>query len=81
MNAPQITGRRFACCRDSTGAWMVWDQNDGRPACLGGLELAGLPKDRARAAFNVLERIYTAGHDAISIRARRPSPMQNSISV
>lgn len=82
MKSPaQIQGTRFACCRDSDGRWIVWDQWDGRLACLGGFDLKGLPQGQAFAAFNILERIYIAGRDAHSLQARPASRMQEQARV
>ena len=59
---------RFTCLREPSGTWMVWDNATGRPAALGGCLLKGRSEDRARAACDILTRIYRNRLDAFSIR-------------
>ena len=49
---------RFSCLEEPDGTWSVWDSATDRPASLGGLELSGREEWQARAAFDVLNRIY-----------------------
>ena len=46
---------------------MVWDDIAGAPASLGGCVLEGRNEDRARAACEILKRIYQNRLDAFSI--------------
>ncbi len=64
---------RFDCLKESAGTWMVWDNDEGCPATIGGFVLAGLTEQRARMARNVLTRIYRHGLDARSQGRRDPS--------
>ena len=59
---------RFNCLREPSGTWMVWDNAADRPAALGGCVLKGRSEDRARAACDILTRIYRNRLDAFSIR-------------
>ena len=47
---------------------MVWDNETGAPATLGGCVLKGRSEDRARAACEILKRIYRNRLDASSMR-------------
>jgi hypothetical protein len=47
---------------------MVWDNETGEPANLGGCVLKGRTEDRARAACEILKRIYRNRLDAPSMR-------------
>lgn len=49
---------RFTCIRETDGLWSVWDHVLGVPAILGGCRLVGRDEARARAACDVLRRIY-----------------------
>lgn len=60
----------FDCLKESAGTWMVWDNDQGRPATIGGFAVAGLSEQRARMARNVLTRIYRHGLDANAQRRR-----------
>ena len=62
---------RFNCLREPSGTWMVWDNATGRPAALGGCVLKGRSEDRARAACDILTRIYRHRLDAFSIRTSK----------
>ena len=62
---------RFNCLREPSGPWMVWDNATGRPAALGGCLLKGRSEDRARAACDILTRIYRNRLDAFSIRGSK----------
>jgi hypothetical protein len=58
---------RFRCLPEPSGTWMVWDDMTGAPASLGGCALEGRNEDRARAACEILKRIYQNRLDAFSI--------------
>ncbi len=60
--------RRFRCLPEPSGTWTVWDDVTGAPANLDGCMLEGRSKDRARAACEILERIYRNRLDAFSVR-------------
>ena len=62
---------RFHCLREPSGTWMVWDNVTGRPATLGGCVLKGRSEHRARAACDILTRIYRNRLDAFSIRGSK----------
>ena len=49
---------RFTCRENSDGTWSVWDHLRNEPASLGGRTLTGSEERRARAACDVLTRIY-----------------------
>jgi len=55
---------------------MVWDAATGAPATLGGCVLRGRSKDRARAACEILRRIYRNRLDAVSMRDARRSGLE-----
>lgn len=57
---------RFPYYPASDGTWLVWDNDAGRPATLGGSIIAGRTQTRAEAAATVLNRIYQRRMDAIS---------------
>ena len=59
---------RFHCVHEPSGTWMVWDNVSGGPATLGGCVLKGRSEHRARAACDILTRIYRNRLDAFSIR-------------
>ena len=59
---------RFTCLREPSGTWMVWDNAADRPAALGGCVLKGRSEHRAKAACDILTRIYRNRLDAFSIR-------------
>lgn len=60
--------QRFRCVPEPSGTWMVWDDVMCAPAALGGYALKGRSEDRARAACEILKRIYRNRLDAVSIR-------------
>ena len=62
---------RFRCLREPSGTWMVWDNVTGGPATLGGCVLKGRSEHRARAACDILTRIYRNRLDAFSIRGSK----------
>ena len=62
---------RFHCQREPSGMWMVWDNVTGGPATLGGCVLEGRSEGRARAACDILTRIYRNRLDAFSIRGSK----------
>ncbi len=62
--------KRFTCRREPSGTWMVWDRHNHAPATLGGCELKGRDEMRARAACDILIRIYGNRLDLRSLRAR-----------
>ncbi len=62
--------QRFRCLPEPSGTWTVWDDVAGTPATLGGFELKGRSEDRARAACEILRRIYRNRLDAFSVRQR-----------
>ena len=65
--------RRFRCLPEPSGTWMVWDEATGAVATLGGCALRGRSEERARAACEILKRIYRNRLDAVSMRdAKRP---------
>lgn len=65
--------RRFRCLPEPSGTWMVWDEATGAVATLGGCVLRGRSEERARAACEILKRIYRNRLDAASMRdAKRP---------
>ena len=65
--------RRFRCLPEPSGTWMVWDEATGAVATLGGCALRGRSEERARAACEILKRIYRNRLDAASMRdAKRP---------
>jgi hypothetical protein len=49
---------RFCCHREPSGTWTVWDEVDDAPASLGGCLLIGRTWQRAKAACDLLMRIY-----------------------
>jgi hypothetical protein len=49
---------RFTCKEDPDGTWSVWDHVMDKTASLGGRVLTGSDEWRARAACDVLTRIY-----------------------
>jgi len=55
-----VAGSRFVLHRMSSGKWLVWDDELGGPARLGGYAIADVPEWRASAAVSVLSRIYRA---------------------
>ncbi|KQZ13323.1 hypothetical protein ASD44_04005 [Mesorhizobium sp. Root554] len=59
---------RFQCMPESSGTWMVWDNETGRPATLGGCIIGGRSEMRARTACEILTKIYNNRLDARSIR-------------
>ncbi len=59
---------RFQCMPESSGTWMVWDNEKGGPATLGGCVLGGRSEMRARAACEILTKIYNNRLDAQSVR-------------
>jgi hypothetical protein len=64
---------RFYCVPEPSGTWMVWDNQMSAPATLGGCVLKGRSEDRARAACEILKRIYRNRLDASSVRrAEKP---------
>jgi len=65
---------RFRCLQDPEGSWMVWDDKTSSPATLGGCVLRGRREGRARAACEILERIYRNRLDAQSDRGGGASP-------
>ena len=62
---------RFHCLREPSGTWTVWDNVTGGPATLGGCVLEGRSEGRARAACDILTRIYRNRLDAFSIRGSK----------
>lgn len=67
--------RRFCCLPEPSGTWMVWDNETGAPANLGGCSLKGRSEERARAACEILKRIYRNRLDASSVRqVAKPGP-------
>ena len=70
-NGMEKRAPRFTCLREPSGTWMVWDNATGRPAALGGCLLKGRSEDRARAACDILTRIYRNRLDAFSIRGSK----------
>ena len=60
---------RFTCMPEPTGTWMVWDRSTEAPATLGGCVLKGRSEVRARAACDILARIYKNRLDLPSLRA------------
>jgi hypothetical protein len=66
---------RFRCLPEPSGTWMVWDDVSGTPATLGDCLLNGRSEDRARAACEILKRIYQNRLDAFSIRQRPKAGM------
>ena len=60
--------QRFCCVPEQSGAWTVWDKVTGAPATLGGCVLQKRSEDRARAACEILKRIYRNRLDASSSR-------------
>lgn len=60
--------RRFRCLPEPSGTWMVWDEATGAVATLGGCALRGRSEERARAACEILKRIYRNRLDAASMR-------------
>jgi hypothetical protein len=62
--------QRFRCLPEPSGTWTVWDEVAGTPAALGGCVLKGRSEDRARAACEILKRIYRNRLDAFSVRQR-----------
>ena len=59
---------RFCCVPEPSGTWTVWDRVTDAPAALGGCVLEGRGEDRARAACEILKRIYRNRLDAPSTR-------------
>lgn len=59
---------RFRCLPEPSGTWMVWDNETGAAAALGGCVLRGRTEERARAACEILKRIYRNRLDASSVR-------------
>ena len=51
---------------------MVWDEEASAPAVLGGCLLEGRSEQRAKAAADILERIYRNRLDASSMRTVEP---------
>ena len=64
---------RFRCLPEPSGTWMVWDDMTGAPASLGDGLLKGRSEDRARAACEILKRIYRNRLDALSMREGKRS--------
>lgn len=60
--------QRFCCGPEPSGTWTVWDKVTGAPAALGGCVLEGRSEDRAKAACEILKRIYRNRLDAPSTR-------------
>ena len=58
--------QRFCCVPEPSGTWTVWDRVTGAPATLGGCVLEARSEDRARAACEILKRIYRNRLDAPS---------------
>jgi hypothetical protein len=58
--------QRFCCGPEPSGTWTVWDKVTGAPATLGGGALEGRSEDRAKAACEILKRIYGNRLDAPS---------------
>lgn len=58
---------RFECRPEPSRTWTVWDTVRNAPANLGGCILKGRQQDRAQAACDILQRIYTNRLDAKSI--------------
>lgn len=62
---------RFQCMPESGGTWMVWDNETGEPASLGGCVIGGRTEFCAKAAASILRRIYLNRLDAQSMRSSR----------
>lgn len=62
--------QRFRCVPEPSGTWAVWDFQIGAAATLGGCVLNGRTEDRARAACDILRRIYRNRLDASSVRQK-----------
>lgn len=60
--------QRFRCVPEPSGTWAVWDFETGAAATLGGCVLNGRTEERARAACDILRRIYRNRLDASSMR-------------
>ena len=71
--------RRFRCLPEPSGTWMVWDEATGAVATLGGCALRGRSEERARAACEILKRIYRNRLDAASMRDAMDA-LQNRLS-
>lgn len=60
---------RYTCVEEPDDLWTVWDATKGEPATVDERPLIGLPRDRADALRDILERIETgkltprSGHD------------------
>ena len=67
----ELRNHRFHCLREPSGTWMVWDNVTGGPATLGGCVRKGRSEHRARAACDILTRIYRNRLDAFSIRGSK----------
>lgn len=61
---------RFQCLPESSGKWLVWDNETGQRASLGGCVIAGRSEMRAKTACEILTKIYRNRLDAQSIRER-----------
>jgi hypothetical protein len=68
---------RFECLPDTEGTWMVWDNETGAPATLGGCELRGRQKERAEVACGILTRIFTNRMDAKAVKSDTRRPDRN----
>jgi len=64
---------RFPTYCASDGTWLVWDNDSGRPAELGGAVVGGLSEPRAKAAASILARIYQRRLDAQSSKGWHPA--------
>jgi len=60
--------QRFRCVSESSGTWAVWDHELGAAASLGGCLLKGRSEESARAACDILRRIYLNRLDAFAVR-------------
>lgn len=57
---------RFEVVAEPRGTWAVWDRNKEAAAQMDGRALVGLEAPRARAACNILNRIYRSRLDRCS---------------
>lgn len=61
IDRDEMSAQRFVYLQQQDGRWMVQDHLQRKPASLGGQLLVDRPLSRARAACEILNRIYSAG--------------------
>jgi len=70
---------RFCCRPEQSGTWAVWDEVDDAPASLGGCLLIGRTWQRAKAACDLLRRIYDNRLEARSRRGSGGKPADDPV--